>query len=84
MLAVEINVALCVPATVLTGVFNLGPGAVFLDSLRCVGNESNLLQCGYNGQIGDTQCTSAQSAGVSCQREASEWYSSPSPPKKLL
>ena len=58
--------------TLLTGSSALGSGTVFLDSLRCVGNESNLLQCGYNGQIGDTQCTSAQSAGVSCQRETSE------------
>ena len=59
-------------ATILTGVFLLGPGPVLLDSLRCVGNESHLLDCGYDGSIGDTQCISAHSAGISCQRETSE------------
>ena len=37
----------------------------FLDDVVCLGNESNLLQCGHNA-IGIHDCDPSQSAGVIC------------------
>lgn len=48
-------------------------GEIYLDSLRCLGNESNLLECTRNGDIDDTQCSHSQDAGVRCQRRGSVW-----------
>ena len=45
---------------------------MLLDAVTCVGTESNVLECGSTGQIGDTQCAHSRAAAVSCQRETSK------------
>ena len=45
---------------------------MLLDAVTCVGTESNVLECGSTGQIGDTQCAHPRAAAVSCQRETSK------------
>jgi hypothetical protein len=45
--------------------FGSGSGAIFLDEVRCVGNESRLIDCPANA-IGDHDCIHSEDAGVQC------------------
>lgn len=49
-------------------------GEIYLDSVKCYGNESNLLECERHGEIGDSRCMHSQDAGVRCQRGGSMLY----------
>ena len=54
--------------------FGVDFGPIWLDSLSCIGNETNLLQCqrtGTSNSIGNSLCTHLQDVGVRCQRKAS-------------
>ena len=47
--------------------FSSGSGLIFLDDVRCQGNESNLVSCPRSDQeIGHTYCTHYSDAGVIC------------------
>ena len=53
------------------------PGAesmpIFLDDMRCVGNESRLLDCNARA-VGTHNCRHAEDSGVKCQRELGVRY----------
>ena len=46
--------------------FGQGTGPIFLDGIRCTGNEDRLVDCDHNG-IGVHSCNHTQDAGVVCQ-----------------
>ena len=48
--------------------FTDGTGAIFLDNVQCVGNESTLISCTAQ-PIGTHNCNHAEDAGVTCPRE---------------
>ena len=45
--------------------FGMGSGIILLDEVKCIGNESNLMQCGHD-RTGETNCGPAEAAGVVC------------------
>ena len=45
--------------------FSQGTGAIVLDDLRCVGNESSLFNCPHSG-VNIHNCVHAEDAGVTC------------------
>ena len=47
-------------------IFGQGTVPIFLDDMRCIGNESSLLECGHRG-IGQHNCGHHQDASVVCQ-----------------
>ncbi|KAL5013038.1 hypothetical protein ScPMuIL_011589 [Solemya velum] len=47
------------------GRYGLGNGTIWLDDLRCVGNESSLLQC-VTRPLGASDCRHAEDVGVQC------------------
>ena len=49
----------------LNGKFGQGIGPIFLDDVRCSGNESRLLDCPHRG-VEVTNCGHHQDAGVEC------------------
>ena len=46
--------------------FGQGTGPVFLDYVRCTGNESSLLSCSHQGIIGVVYCSHSYDFGVVC------------------
>ena len=46
--------------------FGQGTGVIFLDDLRCTGNEASLFSCPNSG-IGIHNCAHSEDAGVVCQ-----------------
>ena len=42
-----------------------GTGQIWLNNVRCTGNEENLISCSHNGW-GNTYCGHYQDAGVEC------------------
>ena len=42
-----------------------GSGQIVLDDVRCIGNESRLVNCPHNG-LGNHNCGHSEDAGVSC------------------
>ena len=48
--------------------FGQGTGEIFLDYLRCSGNESRLIDCPHRG-IGTHYCSHSEDAGVVCACE---------------
>ena len=74
------NVVHMVPACCKKGVtytyyyharYGQGTGPIFLDDLRCTGEESSLLDCQYNhDEIGNVRfCSHYEDAGVRCPCE---------------
>ncbi len=49
-------------------VYGMGMGAIFLDTVECLGNESSLLDC-YAQPIEVHDCFHFEDAGVSCFQE---------------
>lgn len=47
--------------------FGQGSGGIFLDNVRCIGNEPALVNCQAN-TIGIHNCGHQEDAGVRCQR----------------
>ena len=45
--------------------FGQGSGGIFLNNVRCNGNEDALINCSHDG-IGVHTCTHSQDAGVRC------------------
>ena len=45
--------------------FGQGSGGIFLNNVRCSGNEETLLNCSHDG-IGVHTCTHSRDAGVRC------------------
>ena len=48
--------------------FGRGTGQIWLDDVRCRGNESRLSHCGHSG-VGNDNCDHSEDAGVACQSE---------------
>ena len=48
------------------GSFGGGTGRIWLDTVRCTGNERSLINCTSNSS-GLNSCTHAQDAGVRCR-----------------
>ena len=46
--------------------FGPGSGTILLDSVQCVGNEPNLLECRHNGFF-NTNCKHTEDVGVECK-----------------
>ena len=49
--------------------FGQGDGPIYLDSVMCMGNESNLTECQHQG-IGSHDCTHSEDAGAVCPSES--------------
>ena len=49
--------------------FGAGEGPVYLNGVRCLGNEANLLDCPSSGVGVQVGCTHSQDAGVYCTGE---------------
>ena len=49
--------------------FGPGQGAVLIDNVECIGNETRLLDCPYKGWVASTDCTHEEDAGVECSGE---------------
>ena len=45
--------------------FGQGSGPVFLDAVRCTGEDASLLSCRH-GEIGRVSCSHSRDAGVLC------------------
>lgn len=45
--------------------FGTGTGIVWLDDVRCTGNETSILNCSHNG-IGRSNCGHGEDANVIC------------------
>ena len=53
--------------------FGQGTGPIFLDDVRCTGNELTLLSCPHNG-INNHNCGHHEDAGVRCSVVQSKLY----------
>ena len=47
--------------------FGEGIGSIFLDNLMCKGNESTLMDCVDDENIGTHNCEHSEDAGVRCE-----------------
>jgi len=56
-----------------------GSGRVWLDDVRCTGNELSLEQC-PKAAWGDHNCVHSEDAGVSCHTLAGVYATPPHPP----
>ena len=45
--------------------YGQGTGTIFLDTVRCKGSESNILDCSSNS-IGTHNCAHSEDAGITC------------------
>ena len=52
-------------ATTVAG-FGVATGPIFIDQVRCIGNETRLNNCFHNG-VGTHNCEHSDDVGVSCQ-----------------
>ena len=59
--------AIAITYTNNNGIFGPGAGAIFLDNVDCIGNETNLANCSHNG-VGDHNCRHSEDAGVICSQ----------------
>ena len=48
--------------------FGQGSGQTFMDEVKCVGNETSILDCPYNGW-GRHNCRHSQDVGVECSSD---------------
>ena len=62
-----------VSINVYSGEFPRGIGPIFLDDVRCEGNESNLSNC-YHNRISVHNCRHMDDAGVICSQQGSELW----------
>ena len=46
--------------------YGRGRGKIWLDNVRCTGNETKLTSCPHNGWRSHHHCTHSQDAGVKC------------------
>lgn len=49
-----------------SGAFGPGTGAVFLDNINCIGNETRLEECPLQFDLGIHNCAHSEDAGVVC------------------
>ena len=49
------------------GEFGQGNGSILLDDLMCSGEESSLLECLNDNDIGSHDCSHSEDAGVKCE-----------------
>ncbi len=52
--------------------FGPGAGRIWMDNLKCTGNESSIFDCDYSGW-GLNNCTHSKDAGVECSGKDSIW-----------
>ncbi len=48
--------------------FGPGYGTLYLDDLKCDGDEPRISQCGHNG-VSESNCQHSEDAGVICKRK---------------
>ena len=46
--------------------FGGGQGVIWLDSVRCVGNETSIVQCAHKGWGAQDDCDHGEDAGIIC------------------